>query len=122
MAFIGLPFYVCATQMFDLQVRFCLSFITGRKKMPTKETMLQDTEREMNDRWARGYKIHQAHLMGPEQNKYYSDLSTTAGIEPLKPVITKLHNESSQRFLDDLTHFRQDVFRILDDETFIKVK
>lgn len=31
MGFIGLPFYVCAAQMFDLQSRFCLTFITKRK-------------------------------------------------------------------------------------------
>lgn len=101
MGFIGLPFYVCATQMFDLQVRFCLTFITGRKPMPSKEEMIEDTDREMAERWSRGYRKHQAHLMGPEQNKYYADLATTADIEGLKPVITKLHNESKLKFIEN---------------------
>lgn len=56
------------------------------------------------------------------QNTYYDDLSRTASIENLKPVMTKLHNDSSERFLDDLTNFRRDVYRIIDDETFIKIK
>lgn len=56
------------------------------------------------------------------QNDYYDDLANTAGIENLKPVITKLHNDSSERFLDDLINFRKDVYRIIDDETFIKIK
>jgi thioredoxin reductase len=122
LGFIGIPFYVCASQMFDLQARFCLKFMTGQKQLPLKQEMLEEYEGDMNERWARGLKIHQAHLMGQDQNKYYADLSSTADIEPLKPVITKLHNLSSLRFLDDLTNFRKDVFRILDDETFIKVQ
>lgn len=56
------------------------------------------------------------------QNTYYDDLSRSASIENLKPVMTKLHNDSSERFLDDLTNFRRDVYRIIDDETFIKIK
>lgn len=56
------------------------------------------------------------------QNDYYDDLSKTAGIDNLKPVMTKLHNDSAERFLDDLVNFRKDVYRIIDDETFIKIK
>ena len=90
--------------------------------MPSKEAMLEDTNHEMEERWERGYKQHQAHMMGPDQNKYYADISETANIEPLKPVVTKLHSQSSRRFLDDLTNFRKDIFRIIDDETFVKTQ
>lgn len=55
------------------------------------------------------------------QLEYYNDLSTTAAIENIKPVMTYLHNESSRRFLDDLLHFREDVFRIVDNESFVKI-
>lgn len=122
LGFIGLPFYVCATQMFDLQARFCLKFLTKQKELPTREEMMQDYRDDKNERTSKGLKKHQFHMMGPEQNNYYADLARTADIEPLKSVITKLHNWSSKRFLDDLTNFRKDVFRILDDETFIKVQ
>lgn len=121
LGFIGLPYYVCANQMFDLQARFCLRFITQQKYLPSEKEMLKDFENEMNKRWSRGLKKYQAHMMGSDQNNYYNDLATTADISPLKPVITKLHNWSSMRFIDDLTNFRNDVFRILDDETFIKL-
>lgn len=57
-----------------------------------------------------------------EQNTYYDDLAATAEIENLKPVMTKLHNDSSMRFLDDLINFRKDIYRVIDDETFIKIK
>lgn len=127
-----------------LQVRFCMKFLTGEKALPTKIEMLAATAKDMQERWDRGYKKHQAHMMGPDQVsshinspyllfcfhqkpfllqiKYYDDLSKVADIENLKPVMTKLHNDSSQRFLDDLVNFRKDIYRIVDNDTFIKIK
>lgn len=67
MALIGLPFYVCASQMFDLQVRFVMKFFSGKKPMPSKKEMLRDTEIEMQKRWDKGYKKRQAHMMGKDQ-------------------------------------------------------
>jgi len=52
---------------------------------------------------------------------YFTDLSQTAGVKNIKPVMTKLHNESSKCFNENLLHFREDNFAILDDETFIKL-
>ncbi|XP_061391053.1 senecionine N-oxygenase-like [Musca vetustissima] len=121
MSFIGIPYYVCAAQMMDLQSRFTMEFWKGRKELPSREEMLQDTEQEMERRFAKGYKKRQAHMMGEEQIHYYNDLAKTAAIENIKPVMTYLHNESSRRFLDDLLHFREDVFRIVDNESFVKI-
>lgn len=98
-----------------------MAFLSGRKRLPTRAAMLADTERDMAVRWSKGYKKRQAHMMGPDQNTYYDDLALTADIENLQPVMTKLHNESSQRFLDDLVNFRRDRFRVVDSETFVKV-
>lgn len=132
-----------------------MKYFSQQKQLPSKEEMLEDTQRDMERRWAQGYKKRQAHMMGPFQvcwtfsrlsllshflhnisidfntmilhlfhlqNEYYDDLSKTAGIENLKPVMTKLHNDSCLRFLEDLANFRKDVYRIIDDETFIKIK
>lgn len=121
MAFVGLPFYVCAAQMIDLQSRFILEYFTGRQSLPCKAEMLLDTQTQMQKRWENGFKKRQAHMMGPEQINYYNDLAYTANIENVKPVMTKLHNESSQRFMDDLLSFREENFRILDDDNFIKI-
>ncbi|XP_058465155.1 senecionine N-oxygenase-like [Malaya genurostris] len=118
MAFIGLPYYVCAAQMFDLQARFCLKYYSGEKRLPTQQEMITDMNAQMERRWEQGYRKSQAHMMGPAQGEYYKDLAETAALEPIKPVMTKLHNESSQRFNDDLLNFRRDVFRIVDDQSF----
>ncbi|XP_037807056.1 senecionine N-oxygenase [Lucilia sericata] len=121
MAFIGIPYYVCAAQMMDLQARFVLTYWTGRQNLPSQSEMLEDTKSKMQQRFAKGLRKRQAHMMGEEQGFYYDDLAETAHIENIKPVMTALHNESSRRFLDDLLHFREDIFRIVDDKEFVKI-
>ncbi|OXU22776.1 hypothetical protein TSAR_011662 [Trichomalopsis sarcophagae] len=122
LAFIGLPFYVCAFSMFDLQARFVLRFWLKQRDLPSREAMLADEKREMDDRFnKRGFTKRQFHMMGPLQGDYYDDLADTAAIERLPPVLTKLHNESSNRFLDDLVHYREDRYRIIDSENYIQL-
>ncbi|XP_055920260.1 senecionine N-oxygenase [Eupeodes corollae] len=121
MAFIGIPFYVCASQMMDLQARFAMAFFCNKKPIPSQKEMLADTEEEMQKRWKMGYKKHQAHMMGPIQYEYYTDLANTAGVKNIDIVMAKLHDVSSGRFLDDLVNFRNDIFRLVDETTFIKI-
>ncbi|XP_035790603.1 flavin-containing monooxygenase FMO GS-OX-like 2 [Anopheles albimanus] len=121
MAFIGLPFYVCATLMFELQARFCVAFYSGRLPMPTREEMERDHEREMAERWNRGLKKRQAHMMGPDyQGQYYRSLADRAQLVPIPEVMTKIHVDSGRRKKEDLEHYRNDVYRIVDDDTFAK--
>ena len=83
---------------------------------------MEDLNREQEDRFKiKGYKKRQFHMMGPEQGDYYIDLADNAGLERLPPVLTKLHNESSQNFLDDLVHYREDRYRIVDSENFVQL-
>ncbi|XP_043280179.1 flavin-containing monooxygenase FMO GS-OX5-like isoform X2 [Venturia canescens] len=121
LALVGLPFYVCAFSMFDLQVRFLLRFWRGEKKFPSKESMLAEESAELAEKIKEGVDKRHFHMMGPNQARYYDDLANVAGIIPLPPVLTKLHNESSQRFLDDLVHYREDRYQILDDLNFIQL-
>ncbi|XP_017124354.1 senecionine N-oxygenase [Drosophila elegans] len=121
MALIGLPFYVCAAQMMDLQARFIMSYYNGSNKLPSTEEMLKDTQEKMDKLWEEGYRKRHAHMLGPKQIYYFSDLAETAGVKNIKAVMTKLHNESSKCFNENLLHFREDNFEILDDETFVKI-
>ncbi|XP_033248200.1 senecionine N-oxygenase [Drosophila miranda] len=121
MALIGLPFYVCAAQMMDIQARFILSYYNGSNQLPSREEMLKDTQTRMSKLWEDGYRKRHAHMLGPKQIHYFTDLAETAGVKNIKPVMTKLHNESSKCFNDNLLHFREDNFAILDDETFVKL-
>ncbi|KXJ76797.1 hypothetical protein RP20_CCG008903 [Aedes albopictus] len=119
MAFIGIPFLVCTTLMFDLQSRFAIKYYSGESPLPSKDAMMSDFEREMDDRWERGLKKRQAHMMGGEvQRAYYNDVAETAGIEPIPPVMIDMHIASHRRKNEDLRGFRNDVFRVVDGGKF----
>ncbi|XP_014476792.1 PREDICTED: senecionine N-oxygenase-like [Dinoponera quadriceps] len=118
LALVGLPFYVAAFNMFDLQVRFILRHWHGERQFPAKADMLRDEAEELAGRAEKGLQKKHFHMMGPEQDRYYDDLANVAGIKPLPPVLTKLHNESSQRFLNDLVHYREDRYYIIDDYNY----
>jgi dimethylaniline monooxygenase (N-oxide forming) len=119
LAVVGLPVNNCPFQTFDLQIRFCLTYMTARKKLPTKKEMLVDTESEMNERWQRGVKTRKAHALGVGyQEMYYNDLAETAGIDPIKPVITKMFNKNRENHKNDFANYRRYKFTVLDDENF----
>lgn len=119
LAIIGIIFNNCPFQTFDLQVRFCLKFLTGGKSLPSREDMLKDTEREMTERWQRGLSLRKAHSFGDGyQDEYYRDLAATADIQPIKPYVTKMYSRNRQNRQRDLTTFRDYKFTIIDDENF----
>lgn len=67
MAFIGLTFIACLTQMIDIQVRFVMKYYSGKKELPSQKEMEEDTDKDMESRRQRGLKEKQAHFLGPEQ-------------------------------------------------------
>lgn len=84
--------------------------------------MREDTEKDMQSRWAKGYSKRQAHMMGPDQNSYYKELAEEAETVPIAPVIVKLRDESVKRLYDDLQNFRKDRYKIVDSDNFVKVQ
>lgn len=119
LAIIGLIFNNCPFQTFDLQVRFCLKFMMGKLAMPSREAMLTETTREMNERWSRGLSHRKAHSFGEGfQEIYYADLASSANIDPIKPYVTKMYNENRRNMQNDNTTFRRYKFTIIDDERF----
>lgn len=115
---IGLPFYVCPFQMFDLQVRFCLTFMTGRKELPAKQFMIDDTKREMEGRWQQGMPKKKAHSLGVYQGPYFAELARLADIVPVKPVILSMYSQNRRHQLEHPTTYRDFKFSVLDDELF----
>lgn len=115
---IGLPFYVCPFQMFDLQVKFCLTFMTGRKALPSKQFMIDDTKREMDARWQRGMPVKNAHSLGVYQGTYFAELASTAEITPVKPVILSIYKEGRRNQMEHPTTYRDYKFSVLDDDRF----
>lgn len=120
LAVIGLNQQVCPFQLFDLQVRFCLTFMTAQKPLPSRDEMMADTERDMSERWKRGLPKKKAHSLGKlYQETYFHDLAITAQVDPIKPVILKIYNEVSHHKIIDFQNYRNYNFTVIDDENFV---
>lgn len=119
MAIIGRPFKASLTQVFDIQVRFVMKYYSGQKALPSKKEMLQDTEREMAERWSRGFNKRLAHYLGEEyQDKYFKELASEADIEPVKGYVVPMYRRNHERVLAVSMKYRSDVYKVIDDETF----
>lgn len=120
MAFIGIPFYLPSTRVYDFQARFALKFISGAKELPPKETMLMDMRANTQIQWNKGYKKHQTHFLGPEQKEYYQQLAEVAEIENLPDVLAAMHFDSRQTMAKDPLNYRKYRYEMVDDKTFTK--
>lgn len=121
LAFIGLPNLICPNQMFDLQSQFYLTFLTGRKKWPSKERMMKEYEEDMQQRWNRNLSKRKGHFMGPTSNfqqKFYEALEERAGLKIIKPCVIKMHSHTSTNRFKHFTNYRNVKYRIIDDDNF----
>lgn len=119
MALIGVPFYCIPTQMMDLQARFCMKYFTSELKLPPRDEMLRDMEADIENRRHRGLPKKWMHKLSEDfQTKYYEDLAKTAGLQPIRPVIMALFEESMRRRLASVQHYREDDFEVINDDEF----
>lgn len=91
-------------------------------RLPSSDEMRMHAEEEMQSRWAKGYSKRQAHMMGQYQEAYYNDLAADANTIPIAPVLVKLRDVSVKRLYDDLLNFREDRYKIVDNNTYIKIQ
>lgn len=52
------------------------------------------------------------------QERYYASLADEAGTKNLPSVLTKIREESTIRFMHNLKYYRQDKYKIIDDDTY----
>ncbi|KAG5679525.1 hypothetical protein PVAND_009088 [Polypedilum vanderplanki] len=122
LGFIGLPNLICPNQMFQLQVEFCLTFMTKRKKLPSKEQMLEEYELDMLERWKKGLSKRKGHFLGHKaeaQKKYYDELAKKANIEGIKSCIVKIHSHAHLNRSKHFTNYRNVKYTIIDENNFI---
>lgn len=118
LAIIGVPYFALANPLFDLQLRFCLTFMTGKKQLPSRDEMFKDMEQDMNERWSRMPRRN-SHFLGLDKHEaYYEEIAKTADIPSIRPVTVNIFNESFRKYLDNFTTFRDFSYKIIDDESF----
>lgn len=105
--------------MFDVQIRFCLQFWSGRKALPIKEKMLAETNQDLERRRLKGLSNHNAHYLGLKvQSEYYVELADAAEIEPLKPVFGNAFDDVLDKLFKNYLTFRKYNYRLLNDTDF----
>jgi len=89
-------------------------------KLPTKEEMLQDTLKEIEDRLASGQRLKDFHLLGKTKwaMEYYTSVSKFAGVEHPPPVLLQIYFDSIGRLSEDFMNFRGDKYEIIDREHY----
>ncbi|XP_037049486.1 senecionine N-oxygenase-like isoform X1 [Bradysia coprophila] len=122
MAFIGIPYSACNTQMFDLQVRFALKFLSAEKKLPSKSEMIGDMRMQTQIHWNKGYRKHRTHCLAMEQADYYRQLSETANIKNLPAVLPAIFLDHFVTVGKEPSDFRKYRYTVLDEKTFSKSK
>ncbi|XP_070507386.1 senecionine N-oxygenase-like [Chironomus tepperi] len=121
LGFIGLPNLICPNQMFQLQVEFCLTFMTEKRTLPSKDEMLKEMNLDLQERWDRGLTFRKGHFLGHKpdaQLDYYNKLSQKAGIIPIMPCIVKIHSHAHQSRMKHFTSYRNVKYKIVSEDDF----
>ena len=97
--------------------------MTGRRKLPSKEEMVEDLNNDKKLQFIeRELPRKKFHYMGIGfHDKYYDALSKAAELEPIKPVIIKMFEKGLCLSLFDYEAFRNEAFKVIDDENFVIV-
>ncbi|XP_037949841.1 senecionine N-oxygenase-like [Teleopsis dalmanni] len=120
MSFIGIPFNVLPSQVFDLQVRFALKFYTKQIQLPDRAEMLADLEHDLETRRSQKLPKKRAHFLGPRQFEYYNELATIADITNIKPVIQSIMRDDGCKYISRLNSFRNACYKCINDNEYIK--
>lgn len=101
------------------QVRFCLHYLNGDGELPTKTDMLSQTKQDLDKRLALGWPKKKGHsIAGAFHREYYTELANIANIQSIREVYLKIYEDSSDRRLNHPNKYRNDIYRIIDDEHF----
>lgn len=105
-----------------LQVRFALKFLSGEKKLPTKDEMMQDSLANAKVHWMNGYPKSKTHYLIPIQDDCQRQLATTADIENIPDVYLKINSDILNSLINHPTEFRNFKYFIVDECNFTKIK
>lgn len=95
----------------------------GGVKLPSKEEMIEDTNKEIEGRLASGQRLKDLHALGKTKwaMEYYTSISKFAEIEHPPPVLLQIYFDGLARLTEDFFNFRDDKYEIVDREHY-KVK
>ncbi|KAJ6641538.1 Senecionine N-oxygenase, partial [Pseudolycoriella hygida] len=123
MAFIGvtsglLPFFKTA----ELQARFALEYLSGKKTLPSKDEMVNDIQNRMQIQMNLHGHNRSSQFYESEHRAYYEELNSLTGVEMPPEVISSIYLDNDKMRNTDPTTFRKYRYFILDDIRYLKRK
>lgn len=103
------------------QARFALKFMTGKKKLPSEDEMMKETNATVEARLSKGYQKHEAHILGLLHKDYYLDLAKTAHIKNIPDVYADIFTDVLRNIRTNPFGFRQIAYKIIDAKKYEKI-
>lgn len=72
-------------------MNFFLAALTSHFALPSKDKMLEKLQKEIEEKREKYIPDKHFHLIGLDQEKYFNDLSDTAGIKRIPAVVNKIY-------------------------------
>lgn len=103
------------------QARFALKFMTGKKKLPSKDEMLKETYATVKARLDKGYQKHEVHILSSLHKDYYRDLAKTANITNIPDVYADIFTDVLRNIRTNPFGFRQIAYKIIDAKKYKRI-
>ncbi|KAK6166661.1 hypothetical protein SNE40_023301 [Patella caerulea] len=118
LSFIGLCKIICPFPSFHIQTQFAISVLDGSLKLPSREEMDADADYDFKKRMDEGLAPRHAHLMGPRQWKYTTELARMANVDPIAKSVQELFDMIHETRVKDLIDYKKINYEITGPETF----
>ncbi|CAG9565400.1 unnamed protein product [Danaus chrysippus] len=96
-------------RILDAQADYIASLISGQFKVPPQEKMLEKWLLDNGNK-----KLNDIHNIVPHVKKYIEDITEEANINRVPPVLVDLINFNGQNLIQNLLHYRDYEFKIID--------
>lgn len=105
-----------------LQARFALQYLSGDKKLPSKEEMLSDMQHHIEVHMSRHQSNRSSQFFELEHREYFKELSDLMNIESPPEVISTIYLDNDAMRKGDPTTFRKYRYIVIDDIRYLKKK
>lgn len=95
-----------------------LKHLSGKLELPSKEEMMVELASKLQKQKENGVPVRKYHEVGLEVDKYIGDLTKTAGLKELPPVIYNIYYQVGYLRKYHMTRYREAYFKVVDDENF----
>ena len=118
LSIIGIPKIIVPFPLFDCQIQFVRSVLSGQTQLPSEPEMYADAKQDFEQRLAAGYPPRYAHYLLHKQWPYNDYLADMGHFKRIPRVVMLLFNDLWEARLQDLFGYKSKEYRIIDDERY----